>query len=217
MKKITLLFVVALMALPVLSQGKKYKKSMLKTIEMRNKSSDQASAMECVASFEEIAASYPDQWLPCYYAAEVLITTSFQESDLKHCDELLDAAIKQLVKAEELAPEESEIEVMKAMYYIGMMSADPETRGPLYYQDAALAVEEAKKLNPENPRAHFLDGMMALNMPIFMWGGPDAAKPIFLKAADKYKSYENDNPLWPDWGKDQVEAELEKIEDIATE
>jgi hypothetical protein len=217
MKKIAFVTIVALLALPVFSQGKKYKKSMHKTMEMRNETYGQAGALECVAAFEEIAANYPEQWLPSYYAAEVLITTSFQVSDLTQNDKLLDRAYKNLDKAEEVAPEESEVEVMKAMYYIGMMSADPETRGPMYYQDAFLAIEEAKKMNPENPRAHYLDGMMALNMPVFMGGGPHAAKPIFLKAAEKFKQYKNEDPLWPGWGEELVVAELEKMEDISVE
>ncbi|MEN8203682.1 MAG: hypothetical protein ABFS28_13885 [Bacteroidota bacterium] len=211
MKKSILLLAVILMALPAMSQGRKYKKSMLKTMEMRNDASDRESALDCAATFEEIAEKYPDQWIPHYYVAEILITTSFEDQDMARSDKMLERAIKHLDMAEELVQEESELEVMKAMYYIGMMSADPETRGPMYYQDAAMSIEKAKELNPDNPRAHFLDGMMALNMPDFMGGGPHAAKPIFLKAAEKFKNYENDDPLWPSWGEDLVEAELDKM------
>jgi len=217
MKKTAILLVLLLISLPILSQGKKYTKSMRKTSEMMNKATDRESRLECVAEFEEIFATYPDQWIPCYNAAELLITTSFEEGDLAKCDELLERASLNMNKAEELAPEESEVEVLKAFYCIGMMSSDPETRGPMYYQDAALSIEEAKKLNPDNPRAHLLDGMMVLNMPDFMGGGPHAAKPIFLKAAEKFKSYENDNPLWPSWGEDLVEEELSKMEDVAVD
>jgi tetratricopeptide (TPR) repeat protein len=205
------------MTLPVLSQGKKYTKTMRKAIEMRADASDREGAMNCVSTFEEIYESYSDQWLPNYYAAEILITNSFEERELKVNDEMLDRAWANLDKAGKLAPSESEIEVMKAMYYMGMMSADPETRGPMYYQDAIIAIEQAKELNPENPRAHYLDGIMVLNMPDFMGGGPHAAKPIFLRAAEKFKSYENDDPLWPDWGANLVEEELEKMKDIASE
>lgn len=217
MKKIALLLAVALLSLPAMSQGKKYTKSMLKAIESRNVASDQASALECVATFEDLSAQYADQWLPSYYAAEILITNSFSERDLTRNDELLDRALKNLDKAKELAPEESELEVMKAMYYLGMMAVDPETRGPMYYQDAIMSIEKSKAQNPENPRAFYLDGMMALNMPDFMGGGPLAAKPIFLKAQEKFKNYENDDPLWPGWGENLVEEELEKMKDIEVE
>jgi len=214
MKKTALFLAIVLISLPAMSQGKKYKKSMLKTIEMMNEASDRESSLDVVAAFEEIAGQYPDQWIPFYDAAQILITTSFMESDMASSDELLERAIKNLDKAEELAPEESEIEALKVMYYMGMMSADPETRGPMYYQDAFISIEKSKELNPENPRAFYLDGIMALNMPDFMGGGPQAAKPIFLKAAEKFKSYENEDPLWPSWGEELVEEELEKMEDL---
>lgn len=208
MKKTILLLVVALISLPVISQDKKYTKSMLKAIESRDAASDQVRALECVGSFEDLSAKYADQWLPSYYAADILITNSFEERDLARCDELLDWALKNLHKAEKLAPEESEIAVMKAMYYIAMMASDPETRGPMYYQDAGMTIDMAKKLNPDNPRAAYLDAMMTLNMPDFMGGGPEAAKPLFLKAQEKFKNYKNDDPLWPSWGEDLVEEEL---------
>jgi tetratricopeptide (TPR) repeat protein len=217
MKKTILLFAIVLMAIPVLSQGKKYTKTMRKAIEMCADASDRQSAIKCASAFEDISESYSEQWLPHYYAAEVLITNSFEERELKLKDEMLDRAWANLDKARELAPKESEIEVMKAMYYFSMMSADPETRGPMYYQDAFLSIENAKNMNPENPRAHYLDGVMALNMPDFMGGGPHAAKPLFLKAAEKFESYKNEDPLWPDWGADLVIEELDKMKDINSE
>jgi len=148
MKKTILLLVLVLITLPAMPQGKKYKKSMLKAIEMKNKASDQAVALESVAVFENLATKYPEQWLPHYYAAELLITNSFEEGNLARNDELLNRALKNLDQAKGLAPEESEIEAMKGMYYIGMMASDPESRGPMYYQDALMSIEKSKAQNP---------------------------------------------------------------------
>ena len=167
-----------------------------------------------MSAFEQFAQDYPDQWIPAYYASQILITTSLEESDPGTKDDMLERAKQSLDACLKLAPKESEIKVIEALYYIGMMSVDPETRGPQYFEDVTWALERAKELNPDNPRAAFLDGMMALNLPDFMGGGPAAAKPIFLEARKKFEAFQNDDPLWPSWGADVVEEELEKLKDF---
>ncbi|MCK5066955.1 MAG: hypothetical protein KAR16_05935 [Bacteroidales bacterium] len=217
MKKILFLLMIILVSLPSMSQGKKYQKGMLKAIELMNDAADPESSLQCVTTFEEFAQKYPDQWIPFYYASQILIIASLEESDPAKSDTLLVRAKKSLDKASELAPEESEIHVLKALYYIGMMSVDPATRGPEYFQDVTWELDRAKELGPENPRAAFLDGMMAMNLPDYMGGGPAAAKPIFLDAEKKFNEFQNNDPLWPSWGTDQVKEELEKLKDIEIE
>jgi hypothetical protein len=92
-----------------------------------------------------------------------------------------------------------------------LLSVDPQSRGPQYYQNVLDAIQESKNLNPDNPRAWYLDGMMTVNMPEFMGGGPEAAKPIFLEAQEKFKSYLQEDPLWPAWGADLIKEELDKL------
>jgi len=211
MKKVLMLTLMALLVLPAMSQNKKYKKAMLAAIEQMNKATDPLSELEIAASFEEIALNFPDQWLPSYHAGRVIVTSSFAEGDPDTKDAMLDRAKKSLDMALEIVPEESEVQVLKALYFIGMMSVDPMTRGQLYYEDAMVAIEQSETLNPENPRAWFLDGMMTVNMPEFMGGGPEAARPIFTKAAEKFKTFTNEDPLWPTWGEDLNQAELDKL------
>jgi hypothetical protein len=214
MKKALFYLMIILVSLPAMSQGKKYQKVMLRTIQEMNEASDPESSLRSISIFEEIAQDYPDQWIPLYYASQLLVTSSFGESDPATKDDLLARAKKSLDTALELAPEESEIQVLNALYYIGMMSVDPETRGPEYYMDVTYALDKSKALNPGNPRAAYLDGIMALNMPDFMGGGPAAAKPILLDAEKLFTEFQNDDPLSPSWGADLVKDELEKLEDI---
>jgi len=211
MKKSIILALLALLTLPAMSQAKKYNKAMRTAIEKMNEAGDPASELELVASFEEIALNYPDQWLPSYHAARILVLSSFEESDGTKSDVMLDRARKSLDKAMNMVPEESEVHALEALYYIGMISADPEVRGQLYYQDVLDAIQKSKQLNPENPRAYFMDGMMTANMPEFIGGGPEAAKPIFVEAAEKFLSYQNENPFWPAWGEDMNQASLDGL------
>ncbi len=213
MKKALLLSILVLLTLPAMTQSRKYKKTMRSAIEKMNEATDPASELNCAATFEEIALKYPDQWLPSYQATRILVTSSFEEPDGSKSDALLDRAKKSLDMAMEKAPEESELYVLKGLYYIGMMSVDPATRGQLYYQDAMDAIQKSKSLNPQNPRAHFLDGMMTSNMPEFLGGGPEAAKPIFLEAEEKFKTFHHNDPLWPTWGEDLNQTELERLKE----
>ena len=211
MKKAIFLILLALLTLPAMSQGKKYKKAMKAAIEKMHKASDASGEMELVPSFEDLAQSYPDQWLPSYHASRILVSSSFEESDADKSDALLDRAKKWLNRTMELAPEESEVHVLESLYYIGMLSVDPMTRGQLYYEDVLAAIQKALSLNPENPRAYFMDGMMTANLPEFLGGGPEAAKPIFLEAQEKFIAFHNDNPFWPTWGEDLNQDEMDRL------
>jgi hypothetical protein len=136
------------------------------------------------------------------------------ESDPDQKDVLLDRAKISMNRALKLAPDESEVQVLKALYLIGMMSVDPEVRGGEYYQDFNWTLQKAQELDADNPRAKYLEALMALNMPDFMGGGPAAAKPIFLEAAEKFDTFQNEDPLWPTWGADLVADELDRLKDM---
>jgi len=213
MKKSLFILSLVLLSMPVLPQGKKYTKAMQKAVEQMRLTEDPIGELEVAASFEAIAGDYPDQWLPAYHASRICITSSFQEPDTEKKEALLDRARPWMEKVEELVPEESEMQVLRSLYFIGLMSVDPMTRGQIYYQDALDAIELSLSLNPENPRAHYMDAMMTLNMPEFMGGGPIAAKPIFQLAAEKFESFQPQGPFWPIWGEDMNQGTLDLLEE----
>ncbi|MDF1575582.1 MAG: hypothetical protein P1P86_10385 [Bacteroidales bacterium] len=211
MKKPLLFVGLLLLVLPLMSQSRKYIKAMKPAVETMHSALDAANELELAGIFEEISGTYPDQWLPAYHAGRILTVNSFVETDMKKKEALLERAKKSLDMALELVPDESEVQVLNALYYIGLMSTDPETMGPAYYQDALDAIEKSKNLNPGNPRAWYMDGMMTMNMPEFLGGGPEAAKPAFQEAMNKFGTFRNEDPFWPDWGKDLVQTELERM------
>jgi tetratricopeptide (TPR) repeat protein len=214
MKKALILLTLILVSLPAMPQGKKYQKGMLKAIKKMDQASDLSGLKECAATFEAFGEVNPTEWLPSYYASLALINASFEQSDDESKDKLLERASKAIGYSLKLAPKESELHVLEAFYYIGIMSIDPEIRGPEYFEEALYSLEKAKELDSKNPRGAFLQAMMALNMPDFLGGGPEAAKPLFLEAEKLFSEFENENPLWPSWGVEDVKAELEKLKDI---
>ncbi len=214
MEKALILLTVILVSMPAVSQGRKYQKGMLKAIQQMDEISDPSSLKELAATFETFSETHPTEWIPNYYASLALINASFDVSDEDSKDKLLERAKKSIGYSMKLAPQESELHVLQAFYYIAMMSVDPSIRGPEYYEDVLASLDKAHELNSKNPRAAFLQAMMSLNMPEFLGGGPELAKPIFLEAKQKFEAFENDNPLWPSWGAESVLEELEKLKDI---
>jgi tetratricopeptide (TPR) repeat protein len=64
-------------------------------------------------------------------------------------------------------------------------------------------IEEAKKLDPENPRVYLIDGTGTLYRPKMFGGGVDKAISLFEKAAALFAK-EKDRGIYPDWGKDEI-------------
>jgi hypothetical protein len=211
MKKALFLASLVLMSTAVMSQDKKYVKAMEAAMEEMQQAGDPASVLALAAEFEKIAEAYPDQWLPCYHAARILLTSGFGETEATQKDALVERAKDHVTKAETLVPAESEVQVLKALYFIGLIAVEPDIRGPIYYIDAMDAIQKGLDLNPENPRAHYMNGMWTLNTPDFMGGGPEPAKPLLEEALDKFKNFENDDPFWPAWGEDLVQGELDRM------
>lgn len=191
---------ILLVSISVLAQPQKYTKSMGKALEMLQKASGVEGFLECAATFDEIAANYGELWMPPYYAAYCRIIASFDENNYGLKDEYLTRAGLSLEKALELAPEESEVQALSAFHALGLMAADPESNGPMYLEDFNSAIQRAKSLNPDNPRPYYMDGLLKANLPEFMGGGTAAAKPIHMLAAEKFKKFESEDPLWPSWG-----------------
>jgi hypothetical protein len=102
MKTTLLLAVLALLTVPALSQGKKYTKAMQAAIEMMQGADNPAGELEAAGDFEKIASDYPDQWLPYYHAARILITGSFVETEAERKEALLEQAKAHVLKAEDL-------------------------------------------------------------------------------------------------------------------
>lgn len=213
MKKLTLFTFAIALSIPVLPQPTGYAKGMTRAIQMMNESSSPESFHESIKQFEELAATYPDQWLPCYYQAQALAMLSLREKDIPTIDRNLDRAQEAIEKADSIHAEESEIYVIKALLNLGRITVDPVGRGAVYFETVSSDILKARELNPENPRAHFIQALLTLYMPEFLGGGPAGAKPKFMEAAEKFKSFENPDPLWPDWGEDLNQDELEKLTD----
>ncbi len=194
------------------AQERDYEGAMLHTIDMMNSVSGIERTVRCANMFERIARAEKDKWLPYYYSSYAMVVLSYEVSDMQERDEILDIAQGLLDSALYRAPEESELYVLQAFLYPSRILVDPAARGMSYVEKMFKTLETAKKLNPDNPRIYFLEGVNLLNMPPSFGGGVEVAKPVLELAAKKFNAFQTDDPLWPTWGEEETRIELEKIE-----
>ncbi len=212
MKKTLSSLILLAVALSGFSQPRKYRKSMEKAFASVEQAVTPGDFTACATSFGEIAEGYPELWMPPYYAAYCLVTSTFESSDYTSKTEALKQAGIYVQQVKKLNPEESETEALRAYHALGMMAADPESNGPLYLEEFTYSIERAKKLNPENPRPYYMDGLLKANLPEFMGGGTAVAKLEHQTAAQKFEAFQNDDPFWPRWGASQNQQQLNGLQ-----
>jgi tetratricopeptide (TPR) repeat protein len=193
------------------SQESPYKNAMQNALNNLNQSETANEFISVANTFERISLTETSEWLPLYYAAYGYILTSFETENANQKDQYLDKAQQFLNKAFKIAPEESELFALQAFLYPGKIMIDPMGRGPEYIGKIYQALDDAARLNPDNPRVYFLRAITTLNMPAEFGGGPAVAKPIFEKAKEKFEQFQPESPLSPGWGKEINEAELSKL------
>jgi hypothetical protein len=73
-------------------------------------------------------------------------------------------------------------------------------KGMKYSGLASEALDQAEKLNPNNPRIYYVRGNNVYNTPKAFGGGKEKAKPLFEKSAGLFESQKPANAIEPAWG-----------------
>jgi hypothetical protein len=192
----------------------RYTTAMMAGIASLEQADAPGDFLECAGQFERIAMAEKERWLPYYYCAYALIIPSYDETDNGKRELLLDRAQASIDHALELAPGESEIHVIQAFLYPSRILVDPMGRGAVYLEKIFASLETAKRLNPDNPRAYFMEGAQKANLPEAFGGGAAAARPLLELADEKFRTVRQDDPLWPSWGAEATRQELEKLNNL---
>jgi multidrug efflux pump subunit AcrA (membrane-fusion protein) len=203
MKNLIFLFVCLFAGASVFAQNAKYTAAMTKALAQLDSAETPAQQLDAANSFARVASAEPKEWLPNYYAAFSMVSAAFsqlKENPAKAL-ETIDAAQANLDKATAIAPNESEIVTLQAYILIARVSENPMVKGQELSPQVFATLGKAMALNPQNPRAPFLQGMYTLNMPEFYGGGAARAKPLFEKAATLFEQPVSD-ALLPNWGKE---------------
>jgi hypothetical protein len=212
MKKTILIAMTFFLGTIVFAQGdnapsEKYLKAMEALVPAVDTIHSIEGLTDLASSFERIANAEKTQWLPFYYAALCNINKAnmyFTAQETDKIDPIMDLAEPMIKKAEELGKENSEIFCLKKMFNTGKMMADPMNRFMIYGAAASEALEEAKKLDPENPRVYLLEGIDKYYTPEQYGGSKEEGKKLFQEAAKKMETFKPASSIHPSWGAGQL-------------
>ena len=205
MRKILFVFAALALTVTAMAQSEKYTGAMTAKIEElgANKTADDFLASS--QAFERIADTEKNQWLPYYYAAYAYGIYAFVKNDAANNDQYADKIDTLLAKASALAPDNTEISVIKSISATVRMIVNPMERYMQYGPVIEKALSDAKTQDPNNPRPYFIQGQNLRYTPEQFGGGCATAKPIMEEALKKYGSFKPASTLHPNWGQKQLE------------
>lgn len=155
--------------------------------------------------FMMIANAEPEEWLPLYYHAHCYIMMSFVErTNPEKRDEYLDEAAISVEKMVKLAPDQSEVFVMRGLLYSARLMIDPMTRGQQYSAMSAQSIGRALGIEPDNPRARYMQIANEMGTAQFFGSDISSSCEKAQKLYEDWDGYRAASAIHPQWGKDQV-------------
>jgi hypothetical protein len=214
MKKFIFLLLAAVsLQAAAFGQSDKYVATMQKNLSMFDSAKTAEDFTKLANTFERIGDAEKTQWLPYYYAGLALSTAGWmpnladKDANATRINALCD-------KAESIATadaDKAEILSVRNMAATQQMLVDPPGRYMSYGVTAGQALEKGMKLDPNNPRLYYLQGMSLFGTPEQFGGGKDKAKPVFEKAVALYKQAKP-KELYPRWGQQQAEEMVKQCQ-----
>ena len=185
-----------------------YEKAMLakvQTIEMPKANLDDYTAQ--ANDFARIGDKEKTLWQPYYYAALSIIKKGrelMQKNQVAQLDDVAKEAQNYIDKAEALSPNNAEIFILKKMNHGLKMMVNPMERWQTEGQAAQVALNEAKKLDPENPRISILEAEDLYYTPEQFGGSKSKGIELFKKALEQFKTYKIKSSVDPNWGQGEA-------------
>lgn len=194
----------------VSAQNAGYQLQMKKGLDQAKSLTTAAEFENTSGYFERIGMNEKGQWLPMYYAAFYNFLAGLKAmATPKDADKIFDKAMSQIVQANLIKPNESEILALKGQISYMQMAIDPIGRYQTYIPQAKGELDSAASLNPANPRVDFINGQQLYYTPEQYGGGKAAARPILQQAVDKFKTFKPATDLSPAWGEAQARTLLD--------
>ena len=185
-----------------------YEKAMLpkvQMIEMPKANPDDYTAQ--TNDFARIGDKEKTLWQPYYYAALSIIKKGrelMQKNQVAQLDDVAKEAQNYIDKAEALSPNNAEIFLLKKMNHGLKMMVNPMERWQTEGQAAQVALNEAKKLDPENPRISILEAEDLYYTPEQFGGSKSKGIELFKKALEQFKTYKIKSSVDPNWGQGEA-------------
>jgi len=194
--------IITLMFSQILSAQSTYETGMNKAFELwKSGQPDEASNL-----FERIATAESDNWLPSYYAAQVLILDSFTklkdkqalEAQLKKAQTFLDDAVSR-------SKDNPENMVLQAMLHTAYVASDGASYGMSLSPKINALYAKAAQLAPNNPRVMLCKAEWDMGSAKYF--GQDT-KPFceqIEKSLQLFANFKPETTFDPNWGKERAE------------
>lgn len=205
------------------AQSDKYADAMQKNLSLFDSAKSVSDFENLAATFQRIGDAEKTQWLSYYWQGIALArigwmyfpdekgVTAVKTDNLSQTvDDLASRINAAADKADALATDnnaKSEILTVRNMAATQQMIVDPQSRYMTFGAQAGEYLQKAMQLNPNNPRAAYLQAMSVYGTPEQYGGGKAAAKSLVQKAVDLAKA-EQVKPLYPHWSLEQSEQIL---------
>lgn len=198
MKKLT--FILALVITGFANSQTKYEQGMQKSFELWGTNPIEASQL-----FERIAKAEPDNWLPNYYASQVLILNAFSIKDKEQLTIQLNKAQDLLNQAIAISKDNPEIMINQALLYTVWIAFDGATYGMTLSGKVMSLYNQAEVLAPNNPRVVLNKAEWEMGSARYF--GQDT-KPFCKdveRALELFANFKPESPFHPKWGKERAE------------
>jgi tetratricopeptide (TPR) repeat protein len=210
MKKTALLITGILCAAFVFANGQ-FEKAMGKNIPAMFQAADAESLQSAINQLNRIGEAEKNRWEPYYYAAFGYVRMMSMSEGAEKQDGFLDQALAAIDQAETIDADNSELVALRGYVHMMRVTVDPASRGMQYSGMAFNDFNKALKLNPENPRAHYLLGRMQYGTAQFMGGGDGGACESFNNAKKLFEAQSTDQSIAPSWGAESNEEVIGQL------
>lgn len=216
MKTLFLTFAL-IFASQVMSQSDVYTSKMATALENYGTSKTSDEYLSAAFQFQLIASVETENWLPEYYNAMCYIMSSYGGNDPSQKDSYLDEAETSIGKLKTLAPKESEVYALEALFNTARLSVNPMERGQKYSILSSKSAGMALALDSNNVRAKQLSISNEFGTARFF--GSDTE--LICKKAQAlllvWDDYKVRSPFHPSWGKNHLASIAKTCEPKATE
>jgi tetratricopeptide (TPR) repeat protein len=190
------------------------RKFLVRYVAVYDTSKNEQARKAAFLGFINVANADTTNWIAQYYAGYCLsLNALYEEKELLVKEKVFQSALNYTNKAIKLAPNESEVHLLKGMIN-GMRIYADSTKGATLGKEVTSLFEKAKSLNPENPRVYLMLGESAMYTPKENGGGKEIAIENLELAVKKFKAFKNDDPTFPHWGADRAKEMLEKAKNL---
>ena len=162
-----------------------------------NQANKNLNYQELYVQFEQLYAVNKTNWLIPYYAGmtkSIMCLLKIGDKDAQANDALLWVGRAKSIMAND------EVYCAESLAYTAKMSVNPALRWLSYEGKIKKALNFAKKLNPNNPRAYVLEANIQQKIPFIFGGGCNSVKPLIQKAELCFNAQTKLNALHPSWG-----------------